>query len=69
VEGSLADVVTAARGIHRSAVIGTVAAWSARYCPITFAGDVPSAAALAFSALRGQVREIERSAKALESVK
>jgi NaMN:DMB phosphoribosyltransferase len=63
--GDLADVITAARGIHESAVVGTVAAWSTRFCPIIFAGSVPSAAAIAFSALRSQVRDIQRNAKAL----
>ena len=65
VEGSLGDVATASRGIHSSAVLGTVAAWSARYCPIIFAGSVPAAAAIAFSALRSQIRDFERTAAKL----
>jgi ERCC4-type nuclease len=65
VEGSLADVATAGRSMHHAAILGTVAAWSTRYCPIIFAGSVPAAAALAFSALRSQVRDIQRNAKAI----
>jgi len=65
VEGSLADVCAAARGIHRSAVVGTVAAWTLRYCPFIFAGNVEGAADFAFRFLRAQVRDIERTARGL----
>lgn len=62
VEADLAAVIRAAAGIHRNAVVGTVAAWSVRYCPLIFAGDTATAAALAFRALATQVRDAERIA-------
>jgi DNA excision repair protein ERCC-4 len=62
VEGDLAAVVRAAQGIHRNAVIGTLAAWSVRFCPFIFAGDTATAAAIAFRALAAQVRDAEKVA-------
>ena len=64
-EGTLGDVCAAGRSIHHSAIVGTVAAWTTRYCPIIFAGTVAAAADFAFRALRAQVREIERTHKAV----
>ena len=64
-EGTLADVCAAARLIHHSAIVGTVAAWSVRFCPIIFAGTVEAAADFSFRCLRAQVRDIERIAKAV----
>jgi DNA excision repair protein ERCC-4 len=61
VEGNFDDVARAAQGIHRNAVVGTVAAWSVRYAPFIFAGSVETAAALAFRALASQVRDAERT--------
>jgi ERCC4-type nuclease len=66
VEGDLDDVLRAARGISPAAVIGSLAAWTARYCPIVFAGSVKAAAEFSFRALASQVRDIERQAKALQ---
>lgn len=57
-------MIRAAAGIHRNAVIGTLAAWSVRYCPFIFAGSVESAAAIAFRALAAQVRDAEHIAAA-----
>src|SRR5438067_6494321 len=65
VEGTLADVFAQSRGIHPGAIIGTLAAWQRRYAPVCFAGNVETAAKIAESFLLGQVREIERAAKAL----
>jgi ERCC4-type nuclease len=68
VEGTLADVLKEARGIHESAIIGTLAAWTRRYCPFVFASDVELAARMAEGFLCGQVREIQRAAKAIEKI-
>ena len=65
VEGTLADVFAQSRGIHPGAIIGTLAAWQRRYAPVCIAGNVETAAKIAESFLLGQVREIERAAKAL----
>jgi ERCC4-type nuclease len=65
VEGEMRDVCTAARGIHHNAVVGTVAAWTARYCPIVFAGSVESAANFSFRCLAGQVKDIQRASAQL----
>lgn len=64
-EGSFADLLTAARGIHRNAVIGTLSAWSVRYCPIIFCGDVKTAAETAFRSLAAQVRDVRRQHEAI----
>ena len=63
-EGSLADVVVAARGMHHNAVIGTLAAWTLRYCPFVFGGFEHVAADFAFRFLAAQMRDIERLAEA-----
>ena len=65
VEGDLRDVVEAAPGMKPAAVIGSLAAWTARYAPFVFAGSVRAAADFSFRALSAQVRTIEREAKAL----
>jgi ERCC4-type nuclease len=65
VEGSLADVQLAARGISPNAVNGSLAAWAVRFCPIIFAGSPAGAADFAFRALAAQVRDIQRDAQSL----
>jgi DNA excision repair protein ERCC-4 len=64
-EGTLADVCRQARGISAASVLGSIAAWSVRFCPFVFAGDTATAAAIAFRALAAQVRDISRPCKAL----
>ena len=54
VEGTLADVLAQSRGIHPSAIIGTLAAWQRRYSPICFAGNVETAAKIAESFYLGR---------------
>ena len=44
VEGTLSDVVVTGRRMHHNAVVGTLAAWSLRYCPFVFAGSERMAA-------------------------
>ena len=68
VEGRFGDVLAAnhARGLIREeAIAGTVATWTRRGAPVLFAGSVHAAADLAYRFLAGQVREIERAAKAI----
>ena len=62
-EGSLADVCVAGRGMNHNAITGTLAAWTARYCPFIFAGSTAAAADFSFRALASQVRDIQRAAK------
>jgi ERCC4-type nuclease len=66
-EGSLTDVCREARGIHESSVLGSVAAWSVRFCPIVFAVSTRNAAEVAFRSIAAQVRDISRQSKALKS--
>ena len=66
IEGTLSDVAVAARGIHPNAVVGTLAAWTRRYCPFVFCGSERLAADFAFRFLAGQLRGIEGSANALQ---
>jgi hypothetical protein len=54
--------------IHHNAVVGTVAAWTARYCPIVFAGSVEAAANFSFRCLAGQVKDIQRASAQLADV-
>ena len=65
VEGSLADVCGASRGISHNAIVGTLAAWTLRYCPFVFCGSQREAADFAFRILAAQVRDAERMAKAI----
>ena len=65
IEGALADVCAAGRGISHNAIVGTLAAWTLRYCPFVFAGSVQAAANFAFRALAAQVREAKRMANAI----
>jgi hypothetical protein len=45
--------------------MGTLAAWTTRYCPFVFAGTIEAAADFTFRALRSQVRDIQRKAAAI----
>ena len=65
IEGTLADVCDASRGISHNAIVGTLAAWTLRYCPFVFCGSVQAAADFAFRILAAQVRDVERMAKAI----
>jgi DNA excision repair protein ERCC-4 len=65
VEGTLADVCVAGRRLHHNAIVGTIAAWTLRYCPFVFCGSERAAADFAFRFLAAQVRDIERLAKAI----
>ena len=68
VEGTLGDVLTAnhARGqLSEAAIIGTVATWTRRGAPVLFAGSPRMAAEIGYRFLAGQVREIQRDAKAI----
>ena len=56
---------SAGRGLHHNAIVGTIAAWTLRYCPIVFCGSERAAADFAFRFLAAQVRNIERLAKAV----
>jgi hypothetical protein len=64
VEGTLADVCAASRGISHNAIVGTLAAWTLRFFPFVFAGSVQAAAEFTFRLLAAQVRDAERMAKA-----
>ena len=69
VEGTLADVANANRQrgqLSEAAIFGTVASWTRRGAPVLFAGTVHAAADLAYRILAGQVREIDRAAKAIQ---
>lgn len=49
--------------MSEASIIGTVAAWSRRFCPILFAGDERRAAELAWRYLAGQVHEAHKVVK------
>ena len=68
VEGSLEDVIVQARGLRQPAIMATVATWTRRYGPILFAGGEHAAADLAYRFLAGQVREVQRAAKAIKKM-
>lgn len=65
VEGSLSDVFVAGRGLHHNAIIGSLAAWTLRYCPFVFAGSERVAADFAFRFLGSQVRQARRLTRAV----
>jgi len=64
VEGTLLDCIRARGGLSEASLLGTVAAWSRRFCPILFAGTERHAAELAFRFLVGQITEGQRIVKA-----
>jgi ERCC4-type nuclease len=66
VEGSLFDCIDGSGGPSEASLIGTVAAWSRRFCPIIFAGDERHAAVLAWRYLAGQITEGHRIIRAAE---
>jgi ERCC4-type nuclease len=66
VEGTLADCIQARCDMTEASLLGTVAAWTRRYCPIIFAGDERTAAELAWRYMAGQVSEARRITRAVE---
>ena len=68
VEASLLDCIRARGGLTEASLLGTVAAWSRRYCPILFAGSERLAAELAWRYLAGQINEGHRIVKAVAAV-
>lgn len=68
-DGSMADLFCEARrrggGLSDASILGTLAAWQRRYCPFFFAGSVRVAAEFTERFLRGQIKEAERTAKAI----
>jgi DNA excision repair protein ERCC-4 len=55
VEGSLTDVVVAARRLHHNMIIETIAAWTLRYAPFVFCGSERIAADFSFRFLAAQL--------------
>ncbi len=70
VECNLSDVLTLAHarygGMSVNAIFGTLASWQRKYCPFFFAGSPANAAHFAERFLRGQITEVERTAKVIE---
>ena len=64
VEGSMQAILQSARGAHPNAVIGTITAWTRRYCPIVFCDSTPLAAKLALRWLLQPFEEAVRSGPA-----
>jgi ERCC4-type nuclease len=67
VEGTLLDCIRNRGGLSEASLLGTVAAWSRRFCPILFAGTERHAAELAYRFLTGQINEGHRIIKAMAS--
>ncbi len=66
VEGTLLDCIRDRGGLSEPSLLGTVAAWTRRYCPIIFAGNPRHAALLAYRYLAGQLTEAYRLTKAYQ---
>ena len=66
VEGSLFDCIDGSGGLSEASLLGTVAAWTRRYCPVVFAGDERHAAVFAWRFLAGQVSEAHRVIEAAD---
>jgi ERCC4-type nuclease len=60
VEADFPEAIRQRGGISWQSLVGTVAAWSRRYCPIVFAGDARHAAQIAFAYLAQPVAEARR---------
>ena len=71
IEANVADLITLAHNhggaLTENSIIGTLAAFQRRFCPFFFAGSPRVAAEFTERLLRGQVREIKRTAKALQT--
>jgi ERCC4-type nuclease len=65
VEGSLADVQRAARGIHPNSISGTLAPWAVKFCQIIFCRIDGGSSGLRFPRPRSQVRENQRDAQSI----
>ena len=65
IEGTMADVIAASRGVSPNAIVGTLAAWTLRYCPFVFCGSQQDAADFSFRFLAAQVRDAKRIANAM----
>jgi DNA excision repair protein ERCC-4 len=66
VEGTLGNVLSCRGDMTEASLLGTVAAWTRRYCPIIFAGSERYAAELAWRYLAGQVTDAARIVRAVE---
>jgi ERCC4-type nuclease len=69
VEGTLGNVLAARGDMTEASLLGTVAAWTRRYCPVILAGDERTAAILAWRFLAGQITEAHKIVRAVESAK
>lgn len=63
VEASLSQVIEDARGLHPAAIIGTLTAWTRRYCPVLFADTTELAARLALRWLIQPIEEARRTSR------
>lgn len=57
VEGSLQDCLSLRGDLAETALVGSVASWTRRYCPFVFCGGEREAAQFAWRFLQGQVRD------------
>lgn len=60
VEASLPDVLRLRGGLSVPAILGTIAAWSRRFCPVIFAGNTELAAEVALRFLHQPTDEARR---------
>lgn len=60
IEGTLLDVMEDRGGMHTESLLGTIAAFSRRYCPILFCGSERYAARVAFRILSQPVDQANR---------
>ncbi len=66
VDAPLSTVLSMARGISPAAILGTIASWSRKFCPVLFADTPEMAAKLCESFLLGVIRDTGKVTKALE---
>lgn len=60
VESDFAALLSSPGGLHPASIIGTVAAWNRRYCPVIFASSPRFAADLALRFLSGPIKDARR---------
>ena len=66
IESTLVEVLHRPSGLHPSAIIGSIAAWSRRGFPVVFAGSPRLAAQFSYRYLVQQVTEARRIVTAVE---
>ena len=68
VEASLSQLMNSDRQLSGASILGSIAAWNMRYCPIILAGNVEYAARIALRWLTRPMEKIEYMARKIKRI-